>query len=339
MKHLCKCLLVVLGLFAIPSLSSTEQDPLTVNVDNYVAAKTALHFSRVQKGAGGVNRWVHLRRPTPINQQRVTRMNRDTLYSSAIVNLARGATLELPDAGDRYMSATIIDESHYVRAIYHGQGSYDLEPQHLGFGFVMLVVRTFVDASSPEDVVRANRLQDKLQLKAQAESPYAPPRYDNNSLKQTGDSIKALAAQLPDAGKTYGNRSQVDPVRHLLGTAYGWGGLPESEVIYINVQPGLPKGAYSLRIGEVPVDGFWSISVYNADGYFQENPWNAYNVNNYTAKANPDGTVTVNFGGDPASDNYLPLTEGWNYVVRMYQPRQALRTGQWHFPSLKPLTP
>ena len=41
----------------------------------------------------------------------------------------------------------------------------------------------------------------------------------------------------------------------------------------------------------MPVDGFWSISLYNADGYFQKNDLNAYSLNNITSKKNADGSV------------------------------------------------
>jgi hypothetical protein len=41
----------------------------------------------------------------------------------------------------------------------------------------------------------------------------------------------------------------------------------------------------------VPVDAFWSITVYNAEGYLQPNPYNSYSLNNITVKKNPDGSV------------------------------------------------
>ena len=81
----------------------------------------------------------------------------------------------------------------------------------------------------------------------------------------------------------FGRKDAVDPIKHLLGTASGWGGLPEQEAFYINVDPGFPTGEYKVTVGDVPVDGFWSISVYNADGYFEANDRNAYSVNNITA--------------------------------------------------------
>ena len=48
---------------------------------------------------------------------------------------------------------------------------------------------------------------------------------------------------------------------------------------------------------DVPVDAFWSISVYNADGFFEPNDRNAYSVNSVTALPDSDGSVTVHFGG------------------------------------------
>ena len=87
-------------------------------------------------------------------------------------------------------------------------------------------------------------------------------------------------------------------MHHLIGTAAGWGGLPDAEATYVGVFPNLPVGEYELTVGDdVPVDGFWSISVYNADGFFEPNEQGAYSVNNITAARNDDGSVTVRFGG------------------------------------------
>ena len=149
--------------------------------------------------------------------------------------------------------------------------------------------------------------------------------------------LLGLGQTQPDAANSFGAREDVDPVRHLVATAWGWGGLPDAEAQYLNVVPNLPVGAYSLTVSDVPVDAFWSISVYNRDGYFQENEYNAYSVNNITGESNPDGSFTVHFGGDPESVNYLPITEGWNYTVRLYRPRQEILSGEWVFPAVQPV--
>ena len=112
----------------------------------------------------------------------------------------------------------------------------------------------------------------------------------------------------------------------------GWGGLPEHEAYYLTIEPNLPVGAYELTVKDVPVDAFWSISLYNKEGYFEENEHNAYSVNNITGTPNEDGSFTVHFGGDPKSVNYLHLSEEWNYAVRFYQPRKEILDGTWTFP-------
>ena len=85
---------------------------------------------------------------------------------------------------------------------------------------------------------------------------------------------------------------------------------------------------------DVPVDGFWSISVYNAEGYFEPNKENSYTLNNLTAKKNDDGSVTIQFGDcDGKAPNCLPIVKGWNYIVRLYRPRKEILDGTWKFPE------
>lgn len=111
--------------------------------------------------------------------------------------------------------------------------------------------------------------------------------------------------------------------------------MPDQEESYISAEPGLPPGEYTLYVKDVPVDGFWSISLYNAQGFFEPNDRNAYSVNNLTATPNADGSVTVHFGaGDDERPNLLPIMDGWNYTVRLYRPRPEILDGTWSFPTL-----
>jgi hypothetical protein len=80
------------------------------------------------------------------------------------------------------------------------------------------------------------------------------------------------------------------------------------------------------------VDGFWSVTVYNAAGFY-EAPETAISVNNVTAEKDADGQVTIHFGGDPAASNYLRIMPGWNYTVRLYRPRPALLDGPGRSPT------
>ena len=134
----------------------------------------------------------------------------------------------------------------------------------------------------------------------------------------------------------FGTKDQVNPIKHLIGTAAGWGGNPDKDATYIGAA--VPKNdgkiVYKLHVTEVPADAFWSVSVYDAAGYFEKNPYNAYSLNNITAKKDPDGAITIQFGGcEGKIPNCLPIMPSWNYTVRLYRPRTKILTGKWKFPN------
>jgi len=142
-----------------------------------------------------------------------------------------------------------------------------------------------------------------------------------------------------DTTDAYGSKEEVRPVDYLVGAAAGWGGLPPKAALYIlsSVERNDGKTPHAVTVKDVPVDAFWSITVYNADGYLEANELGVNSYNNFSAKPNEDGSFTIHFGGDPKSVNYLPITKGWNYAARMYQPRKEILDGSWTFPSIKPV--
>ena len=308
-----------------------------VNADNFAVAETHRMMHDLQANAGGVNRFVHNREPAAIDNQTVIRLNRDTLYSFAVVDIGAGATLTLPEPGERYLSAMVVNENHYVDAVFHDAGTYELTREQFGSPYVVLAVRILVDPNDAADVAAVWALQDQIGLEAGSTEPFEMPEYDTTTFDETREALLALARNLTGFERTFGAKDEVDPVRHLIGTAAGWGGLPSEEASYIGVDPRLPLGRYELTVGEVPVDGFWSISVYNAAGYFEPNERGAYTINNITGARNDDGTITVRFGDYPEDvPNALPITEGWNYLVRLYRPRPEILDGRWAFPRLNP---
>jgi hypothetical protein len=308
---------------------------MKVNVDNFVRAETDRMFADLQRDAGGVNRFLHNRAPAAVERQTVIRLNRDTLYSFAVVDLSEGATLSMPDPGTRYVSAMVVNQDHYVNRVIHEPGDHHLTMEDFDTPYVVLAIRTLANPRNEDDLSAVATLQDRLRLQATAARPFVSPSYDVDSLDRTRSALLSLAAGMDSFGRSFGRREDVDPVHHLISTAAGWGGLPDAEAAYVGVAPDLPVGEYTLTVGDVPVDGFWSISVYNADGFFEPNPRGAYSVNNITAARDDDGTVTVLFGGDGDPDrNSLPITDGWNYLVRLYRPRPEILNGTWTFPTL-----
>ncbi|MFC9918228.1 DUF1254 domain-containing protein [Agromyces binzhouensis] len=307
-----------------------------VNVDNFARAETNRMFAAFAAQSGGTGRWVHSRTPTPLDNQPVVRQNRDTLYSMAVIDVTDGATVTIPDPGDRYLSLMIVDQDHYIPTILHEPGEHRLTADDFDTQWVVLVPRIFVNPDDPDDVAAVNALQDGLVLDATTGGPFPMPEYDEASLAETRNALLALGRGVRGFTTAFGRRDEVDPVHHLIGTAVGWGGLPKSEAFYLNVEPKLPLGAYRLELGDVPVDAFWSVTVYNPKG-FMEVTDGLVSVNSTTATRNDDGTTTVNFGGpDDGRPNRLGLMEGWNYGVRMYRPRTEVLDGSWMFPEVQP---
>jgi hypothetical protein len=329
---------IALALTGMPGMTVVNAaeavSDIVVNVDNFDKAQTDFEFDGIIKLAGGINKVHSNRTPTPIDKQNVIRMNRDTLYSLGVVNISKGATVTLPDTGKRYMSLMIINNDGYVNEVFYGGGSYKLTMEKFDTPFVGVVVRTLANPEEAADLAIAHKLQDQIKITAGSEQAFVLPDYDKASYKATLAAILDLAKGLKRYTETFGSRAEVNPVHFMIGTASAWGGLPDNAAQYINVQPDLPVGEYELTVKDVPVKGFWSISLYNAKGYFQQNDLNAYSLNNLTARPNSDGSYTIRFGGCTATtENCLPIMDGWNYAVRMYEPSQAIIDGSWKFPG------
>jgi len=268
-------------------------------------------------------------------------LNRDTLYSAAVFDLEAGSvTITLPDGEKRFMSMQVIDEDQYTSNVFYGAGSHTLSKENVGTRYVIVAVRTLVDPNDAKDVTAVHALQDAIQV-IQAGGPgrFEIPNWDQASQKKVREALLTLAETLPDTKRMFGPKEAVDPVRRLIGAASAWGGNPEEDAVYLNVTPPTNDGrtVYKLTVKDVPVDGFWSISVYNAKGYFEPNSANAYTLNNITAKAGESGSIAVQFGGCTGTTvNCLPTTPGWNYLVRLYRPRAEILNGIWAFPLAKP---
>jgi hypothetical protein len=312
---------------------------ITVNALNFIRAETNRMFADISRNAGGTGRWTHNRVPTPLDQQTVIRMNRDTLYSFVLADVSEGATLTLPAADGRYLSAMVINQDHYINRVFHDAGTYHLTAEEFGSPYVGIGVRILVDPANPDDVATVNALQDQLHLTSVTNTPFALPDYDTSSFDATRNSLLELARGLGDYSGAFGARDEVNPIQHLIASAAGWGGLPISEAFYIGGEVDGPLGEYQVTVGDVPVDAFWSMTVYDAKGFMDPAAQHLTSVNSVTAARNDDGTVTVNFGiGDEAKPNYLSIMPGWNYLVRLYRPRPEVLDGTWTFPAIEPVT-
>jgi len=171
------------------------------------------------------------------------------------------------------------------------------------------ILRSIPATTSDADVAKALDLVRKTRVYALAQAANPPPQ-----------------RHIDMAGKLF------DGIARFGDSFY------DSLARMVNDEPMQSRSIYRLMVKVVPVDGFWSISVYNAEGHFVKNAFDAYALHNITAKKHTDGSVAVQFGGcDGKIVNCLPTMPGWNYLVRLYRPRAEILNGTWTFPEAQPV--
>jgi len=321
-------------------MSQSSENPAVkpVTWNTFVRAESDKYF-KSYVDLGGFGKFFHIRQPTPIDEQAIIRMNRDTLYSLGVFDLTNPVTITKPDTGNRFQSMQVVNQDEYTRMVVYDPGEYTLSQENIGTRYVMVGIRTLVDATKPEDIKAANEIQDKLQAQQSSTGTFEVPKWDQGSQDRLRDAINVLAATVTDSSGCFGDVDEVDPIAHLLGAAFGWGGNPAKDATYVNVVPEKNDGktAYTLTVKDVPVDAFWSMSLYNKEGLFEKNDRDVYVVNDRNATKNEDGSITIHFGGDPDQLNNIPIMDGWNYIVRLYRPRKEILDGAWTFPALQPV--
>lgn len=326
---------------SVASAQTPDAQGKLVTIENYSRAQTDVYFAGPVK-AGAFGRFQHGRELTPPDQRGIIRPNRDTLYSFGLFDLDAGpVTITLPEGARRFSGIQVVNQDQFTPMAHVGAGTFTLTRDTVGTRYAIAVVRYLVDFSDKDEVRHVHALQDAIKVSQAKAGSFDVPNWDEASLKRVKAALLQLGTTISDTRRMYGaNRSEVDPVKHLIGSAMLWGGNREQDALYLPITPARNDGStvYRLTVGEVPVDGFWSLSVYNSEGYFEPNAQNAYSVNSLTAKKGPDGLVTIQFGGcDGKTPNCLPIMDGWNYTVRLFRPRVEIRDGNWTFPPALPL--
>jgi hypothetical protein len=125
------------------------------------------------------------------------------------------------------------------------------------------------------------------------------------------------------------------------------------EALYLNTRQdanrdplnGSKKYTVTFKNGELPpVDAFWSVTMYDGNNFFVENPINRYAIGNRTEslKNNADGSLTLYFQKDPPeggkTGNWLPAPEGdFRLSMRLYVPKSDVLEGRWSPPPVVPM--
>ena len=196
----------------------------------------------------------------------------------------------------------VVNNDHYINEVLHSPGDHELTVDRFDTDYVLVAARILVDPNDPADLDVVHALRTRSAYSARSARPFVMPDYDRPaSTRRARRCSPWREASTPSpahsAARTMSTRSST-----CLEPPRGGVACPNRRAFYINVDPGFPTGEYKVTVGDVPVDGFWSISVYNADGYFQANDRDAYSVNNITATPNDDGSITVTSVAAPTTD-------------------------------------
>ena len=153
-----------------------------VTVDNFARAESDVYMGNLVKDAGGLGKLGHHREPAPIDHQTIIRLNRDTLYSFAVFDLDAGpVTITMPEAGNRFMSLQVINEDHYVPAVYYESGSHTLTREAVGTRYAVAGIRTLVDPADPKDLAQVHALQDAIKVSQNSPGKFEVPNWDLKS--------------------------------------------------------------------------------------------------------------------------------------------------------------
>ncbi len=192
---------------------------------------------------------------------------------------------------------------------------------------------------------------------------------DFDAKKLDADIVKALAktpkagqqkimAHFASAGKEingwqFTTKTGVygtDYLQRALITAIGLGANRPQDAIYPTSEVDADGKKYSGADNYVihfdkgqlpPVKGFWSITMYNKDYFFVDNPINRYTVSSrFKFDFNKDGSLDLNIQnkspGKEKEANWLPAPKGeFVLMLRMYWPDETVIKGTWTPPAVR----
>ncbi|WP_159715174.1 DUF1254 domain-containing protein [Geminicoccus flavidas] len=172
------------------------------------------------------------------------------------------------------------------------------------------------------------------------------------------DAQRLMAWKVPTLASVVNGWSMNTDTMGVYGTYYlkraivsqlGLGAnLPEDAVYPLNLgdSTGRPlngENKYTIHFDAAnmpPVDAFWSITLYDREGFQVANSLNRFAVASWMPfKHNADGSLDIviqheNPGKD-MEQNWLPAPKGpYNLTMRLYAPRSDVLTGKWRPPAV-----
>jgi hypothetical protein len=295
--------------------------PIQVDRTNYQEAEVARNFSNwAAKGAN--NKLIHMTNLTPSGPVPTVRMNRDTLYSVALLDTSSGtASITLPE-GDLYQSVMMVDTDGYARKFILEPGTHKAAADTK---FVWLVVRTGLEKGIDE----ARRMQSLITVQGMGEDAYSSPEYDQESLAKLTRILIDESIAEDNGDLYYGNYpGQVDETRRMRSSAAGFGGMNGTNVYkFVEVMPN--NVCMQSTFPDPKATEFFSFTLYDPDGYLMDG--NTI-INSRDMTRNQDDTFTVSINCDETAINNIsanPDLETIGYAWRVYGASEEVENRAW----------
>jgi len=316
-----------------------EHQAPEVDAYNFVRAETDLQMKGYASAPyNGFGKFANGRKAYDVDNQVTLSGNRDTIYSFGVFDLSKSdLTITMPDSKGKYMTLMPISQNHDVYRGLNAPGTYTFKESEVGTRYMVFVIRVLMDPNDPKDMERAHKLQDGVKV-AQTDKGDLSGLQDWNKeqILAMRKAYNILGSAAISSSRFFGVKCDRSYLDAAMGVAIGWGGMQEKDARYTPTQVAKNDGktAYTITVPkDVPVDGFWSVTIYNQERFMVKNKYDSYSLNSLTSKRNADGTTTLHLGGDPKADNYLYIPEDWLYIVRFYQPRKEILDGTWTLPK------
>lgn len=301
---------------------ASEVSPVEVTKDNYVQAESQKMFEMQVKRAGGVNKFYHYDGiPSLEEHAQIVRSNNDTVYSTIVVDKSEGATLIIPEVGDRYISILEVDGNHYAKDMQYGSGVKKIRGTT---DHVFIVIRIGVKDGSEQDLAEIAKIQQSLKVNAGSANPVPHVNYDKESHEEIHKQLQATFDG--NYQGAFGEAHEVDKERHLYGAATGWAGADDVDNVYQGTGNFNSFECHAVTFEDPQNGEFWSVTVYDKTIHvFSDNA----HVSSVNAVPNEDGTYTVRFGckGEPNNIDIENPTGEWTPMFRHYKPSQLVLDG------------
>jgi hypothetical protein len=313
-------------------LASEHTTPADFGVSDFAYKVSETDFNMKRSLAKApVNEWAHQDDLSSVKTQQVIRENQDVIYSSAVVDIRKGATISVPKS-DTYHVIQIIDFQNYiVDVLYPGQ-SMTVTPDNVTYGhYVYLNMRI---RKLPEDrggLEATHKLQRLARIEAKSAVPYQSPDIvvDKEKLEKVRLALikDVREGKATDSSRAMGTPYNTDPQVHLYATAYGWGGMTAEDAAYLPIERNQTKiengkalpSSITFTPPEIDFErgGFWSITTYNAEGWLARDQ---AAISNSEATPNKDASYTIRFNS-PGEENNVQTPAPFAALLRVYVPK------------------